>query len=313
MNFSGNDKPIFHCEPCEYVCHMKQHYKQHCTTKKHITNIGQNEQPDNKCTKCGKQYKNRSGLWKHAKQCDAKHSEYVDVIKQLVAGNKELRDFVIGQAVENKGLYLEQKEKYLEQKEMLLEQKEMILEQKRDNAELITKAIENAKPITINNNQSFNINVFLNERCKDALNFNQFVQQFEITHEDLMNTGQLGFVDGVSKIILDNLRQMSIYRRPIHCTDAKRETIYIKDDDKWSRQEDTSKIYDAIQEVSRKSTRTLLGWKRSNPDYADGDSEFSIQCIAMQRNSQAGYERDTLYPKVCKEVVKGILIDKTLV
>jgi len=296
---------MFHCEPCDYICQMKQHYKQHCTTKKHLARTEQNELSGNKCTKCGKQYKNRSGLWKHAKLCDNKSSEYTDIIKQLVAGNKELRDFVVGQAVENKEL----RDFVIGQS---LETKELYLEQKRENAELITKAIENAKPITINNNQSFNINVFLNERCKDALNFNQFVQQFEITHEDLMNTGQLGFVDGVSKIILDNLRQMSIYRRPIHCTDAKRETIYIKDDDKWSRQEDTSKIYDAIQEVSRKSTRTLLGWKRSNPDYADGDSEFSIQCIAMQRNSQAGYERDTLYPKVCKEVVKGILIDKTL-
>lgn len=300
MNFSGTDIPVFRCELCEYVCHKKQHYIQHCITQKHQKRVEANM---HKCSQCGKLYKDRSGLWRHSKVCISElqsvniqpvnlQPDLIDVMRQLVADNKELREFVIGQAVEQKELYLEQK---------------------RDNAELITKAIENVKPITINNNQSFNINVFLNEQCKDALNFNQFVQQFEITHEDLMNTGQLGFVDGVSKIILDNLRQMSIYRRPIHCTDAKRETIYIKDDDKWSRQEDASKIYNAIQEVSRKSTRTLLGWKQSNPDYADGDSEFSIQCIAMQRNSQAGYERDTLYPKVCKEIVKGILIDKTLI
>lgn len=238
------------------------------------------------CEHCGKHYKDRSGYWKHKRKCltDTEQSTYMTVIQQLLSDNKEFRNFIVEQSIEHK----------------------------KDTHELMNKVTEIAKPIsTINNHQSFNINVFLNEHCKDALNFEQFVNGFEISHEDLMNTGRLGFVEGVSKIILDNLRALSINQRPIHCTDAKRETIYIKDDNKWNREDDASKLCRAIQEVSRRSTSTLLQWKRSNPDYIDGDSEFSIQCIAMQRNSQAGYDRETLYPKVVKAIVSEVLVDKS--
>ena len=131
-----------------------------------------------------------------------------------------------------------------------------------------------------------------------------------MSRKDLENTGHLGFVNGISKILLDNLNQLSINERPIHCTDAKRDVMYIKDDNKWNREQDDTKLRTAIQEVSRKSVGALMEWKKDNPDYINADSEFSQQCLIMQRNSVAGYDRDVFFPKVVKVITKEVMVDK---
>jgi hypothetical protein len=203
----------------------------------------------------------------------------------------------------------------------------LIIEQTKTYTESMTKAIEKnndimnkfiecfkaANQTTINqtnnnNNQKFNINVFLNEQCKNAMNFSDFIKNIEVTREDLENNAQLGFVGGVSKIFLDNLQQLSINERPIHCTDIKRGTMYIKDDDKWTKEEDCKKLNTAILTISQKSTRTLLDWKKENPDYQNHDSEFCTRCIVIQRNSMAGFDRDTYYPKVIKAIAKEVTL-----
>ena len=164
--------------------------------------------------------------------------------------------------------------------------------------------------VTNNNNQKFNINVFLTEQCKNAINFSDFIKNIEVSREDLENNAQLGFVNGVSKILIDNLKQMNVNERPIHCTDSKRETMYIKDEDKWNKEEDTSKLNKAIQEVTRKSMGTLMNWKEENPDYKDRDSDFSNRCILIQQQSMAAHNRDTYYPKVIKALAKEVVVDK---
>ena len=148
----------------------------------------------------------------------------------------------------------------------------------------------------------------MNEQCKDAINFSDFIKNIEVSREDLENNAQLGFVNGVSKIIIDSLKQLDKTERPIHCTDVKRETMYIKEDNKWNKEEDTKKLNQAIQTVTNKSIGTLKDWKQENPDYDDGDSEFSNHCIVIQKNSMAGFERDTFYPKVIKAVAKEVTI-----
>jgi hypothetical protein len=164
----------------------------------------------------------------------------------------------------------------------------------------------------INNNQTnkFNINLFLNEQCKDAMNFSDFIKNIAVSREDLENNAQLGFVDGVSKILIESLKQLDQTERPIHCTDIKRETMYIKDDDKWNKEEDSSKLNKAIQEVTRKSMISLLDWKEENPDYKDRDSAFSERCIVIQQQSMAAHNRDTFFPKVAKLVAKEVMVDK---
>jgi hypothetical protein len=221
---------------------------------------------------------------------DKPDSELMIIVKQLLSQNNELRNFIIEQANEHK----------------------------KDTVDIITKVIEQTKTsnitnnttMTNSNNKAFNINVFLNETCKDAINFSDFVKNIEVTREDLENNAQLGFVNGISKILIDNLRELSITERPIHCTDLKRETMYVKDDNKWTRDDKKTKMSGAILTLSQKSARTLLDWKKENPDYQNHDSEFSTRCIVIQRNSMAGYDRDTYYPKVIRAIAKEIMVDK---
>jgi hypothetical protein len=160
------------------------------------------------------------------------------------------------------------------------------------------------------NNNKFNINLFLNEQCKDALNFTDFVNKIEISYSDLENNAQLGFVAGISKIFLDNLKQLDVNERPIHCTDVKRETMYIKDEDKWNKESDDAKLQKAIQTVSYKSMGKLMEWKQENPDYQNADSEFSKKCMDMQRQSLAGSDREVYYPKVIHVLAKETMVDK---
>ena len=172
----------------------------------------------------------------------------------------------------------------------------------------VNTTVTNNTVTNTNNNQKFNINVFLNETCKDAMNLSDFIKSIEVSREDLENNAQLGFVGGISKIFLDNLRQLSINKRPIHCTDLKREIMHIKDDDKWTKEVGPAKLNTVIQTISQKSTRTLLNWKAENPDYRDHDSEFSNLCIVIQRNSMAGYDRETYYPKVIRAIAKVVMV-----
>jgi hypothetical protein len=248
----------------------------------------------NKHKKTKKHITNESNIKITVKEVQSNEpdSELMTIVKQLLSQNNELKNFIIEQANEHK----------------------------KDTVDIITKVIEQTKSTNISNNinttmtnsnnKAFNINVFLNETCKDAINFSDFIKNIEVTREDLENNAQLGFVNGISKILIDNLRELSITERPIHCTDLKRETMYVKDDNKWTKETGPAKLNTAILMLSQKSARTLLDWKKVNPDYKDHDSEFSSRCIVIQRNSMAGYDRDKYYPKVIKSIAKEIMVDK---
>ena len=301
----------FICEKCDYKCYKLSNWDKHINTRKHTSQPSAHEF---ECKLCNFNTYNKSHLDRHkttkkhkiketgdvqicneiiqteSDDDDKPDSELMIIVKQLLSQNNELRNFIIEQANEHK----------------------------KDTVDIITKVIEQTKTsnitnnttMTNSNNKAFNINVFLNETCKDAINFSDFVKNIEVTREDLENNAQLGFVNGISKILIDNLRELSITERPIHCTDLKRETMYVKDDNKWTRDDKKTKMSGAIQTISQKSARTLLDWKKVNPDYKDHDSEFSNRCIVIQRNSMAGYDRDKYYPKVIKSIAKEIMVDK---
>jgi hypothetical protein len=232
-------------------------------------------------------------------------SDYMSLITQLLNQNSELKNFIIEQATEHKKETAEIVNKVIEQAN----------EHKKETLEIVNKVIEQVKPVcnintTTNNTKAFNINMYLNEQCKDAMNFSDFINGIEVSHEDLENNAQLGFVGGVSKILIDNLKLMNRNERPIHCTDAKRETMYIKDDNKWTKEETDSKLRSAIQEITRKSISSLMAWKRGNPESDDMDSEFSSRCIVIQQQSMAGYNREVYYPKVIHAIAREVLILK---
>jgi len=278
----------FCCEKCDFKCSNKKDYKRHISTRKHeiLTN------PNKKTPKnallffcdCGKQYKHRSSLSSHKKKCNYESNESNNSCTEIT------------QEIDYKSLLIKAMNQLQEQQEEMKKKDEMM-------ANMIDK-IGNTTNNTTNNLNHFNINMFLNEKCKDAINFSDFIERIEVSHDDLENNAQLGFVNGITKIIMDNLNQLTLYERPIHCTDVKRETMYIKDKDVWEKKDADKKLENAIQEVSRKSVGSLQEWKQTNPDYEDIDSEFSNKCISMQMQSIASSNRNTYYPKIIHNIAR---------
>ena len=280
MKKSPKIPQIFLCEFCDYTTGSVKDYNKHVLTLKHQNRTFLNKKspkiPIFECD-CGKKYSARNSLWYHKKKCTNEEKKGVDgkMDAALV--------------------------------------RELIEQNKELQSQLVTLA--NHKTDTINNNtqnNQFNINVFLNEHCKNAINFAEFIDRIEVSHDDLENNAHLGFVNGITKIFMDNLKQLTVQERPIHCTDVKRETMYIRENDQWHKDEDKEMINSAIQEVSRKSLKSLITWKRTNPDYKDMDSEFSLKCIAMHQQSLAGEKTSVYYPKVIHNLAREFAIKKKM-
>ena len=285
----------FSCKKCDYICYNKTNFNKHLSTRKHLADNNDNKKllkvaSIYKCDSCSNIYKHQSGLCKHKKTCVIENITMCQIACSPADEMAILSNLV-------KELMKSNQETQLQNQEL---QKHVI--------ELCKNGTHNTT--TNSNNKSFNINLFLNENCKNAINFHEFMENIEVSREDLMNTSQLGFVGGISKILIDQLKGLGINERPIHCTDLKRDTVYIKENNEWNKEEDDVKIRSAIQEVTRKSMGTLIDWKKNNPEYDDCDSKFSKDCLSIQRNSVAGYERETLVPKVIRELNRTITLDK---
>ena len=297
----------YNCLQCDYNTCKKSNWREHVLTEKHkrldlLNSNNSNSSFSYDCSLCDVKCSHPSILNRHKKT--KRHIKWLEIQQKnqpskdnltentntLMKDNLDLRNFII-----------EQTKLHADNINLMLEK----------NSDILSKAIELCKPVsnnTINNNQKFNINIFLNEQCKDAINFSDFVKNIEISHEDLENTAQLGFVSGISKILMDNLQQLGINERPIHCTDTKRETMYIKDENKWTKEPDDSKLQKAIQTVSCKSMGKLQEWKKENPEYQDADSAFSLRCLDMQKHAIAGSDREVYYPKVIHVLAKETII-----
>jgi len=243
---------------------------------------------------CGKLYKHRQSLNNHKKKCD-----YVPVKETEKIALTEIKE-----DIDYKDLLMKAMNQMQEQQEEL-RRKDELMERMIDKI-----GTTNNTNNTVNNTNNFNINMFLNEQCKDAINFTDFINRIEISHNDLENNAQLGFVEGMTKIFVDHLNQLTLYERPIHCTDAKRETLYIKDENKWEKENSQEKMSGAIQNISRKSLSELMEWKKSNPEYEDMDSEFSKMCINIQTQSLGTANKDKLYPKIINNVARNSKLSK---
>ena len=282
---------IMYCNLCDYKCIKKSNFVKHLTTEKHkkrllddqiMTNDDQKvakvAQPLFTC-ECGKKYKYKQGLSVHKKNCkffldeqsDNSNNKLTlsnDVVLKLLNDNQELKNIIV--------------------------------QQQTQISELIPK-VGNNNNNTINNNQKFNINVFLNEQCKDAINMSDFVKSLQVTLEQLDFTKQNGLADGLSKTIIDNMNKLSIYERPMHCTDIKRETLYIKEYDEWTKDNNKEKIKHAIKKTSSKNYNALNNWKDDNPDFSDNEnkSEFFSKTI-----STIGKSTDIIDDKIIKNLCK---------
>ena len=248
----------FYCENCDFTSCNKKDYTRHVLTKKHKINENQcfsmektPKNPKHIC-KCGKTYKDNSGLWRHKKVCTFIENE-------ISIYNNNNIEFVDSLLRENKEI------------------KEMILEIVKNG--IINNTNSHNNTTTTNNNshnKAFNVNVFVNETCKNAMNITDFVDCIKLQLSDLMEVGELGYVEGISKIIVKNLNNLDETERPIHCTDKKRETMYIKDAGEWSKEDDKkTKLKTVITKIADKNIKLLPQFREKYPEYKNASSKIS--------------------------------------
>jgi len=276
----------YSCEYCYFTTCKKTDYTRHFLTKKHKNNVlttDNNEKNDKKhiCDYCAKEYNDRAGLWRHNKTCHI--AKEPDATK----------------TVENDNLIL-----------MLINQCKELKDENKELIEIIKNGTHNT---TNSHNKTFNLQFFLNETCKDAMNIMDFVDSIKLQLTDLEKVGKIGYVEGISNIITTNLKALDITQRPIHCTDNKREILYIKDEDKWEKEvEEKNKIRKAIKHVAHKNIKMIQKFKEVHPDCIHSNSDKSDQYNKIIIESMGGFgDNDTeKESKIIKNIAKGVVIEK---
>jgi hypothetical protein len=305
---SKKEPLIYHCDACDYKCSKKFNWDRHITTTKHIRltqgkhKRATNEQigsSDNKfvCEICSKQYESRNGLWKHKQKCNINTDENIVISNEPT--DKELIMMLIKQ---NCDLVKET----TDMKSMMIEQQNIVLEIAKNGTN------NNSHNHTNSHNKAFNLQFFLNETCKDAMNIMDFVDSIQYQLSDLEKMGEIGYVEGLSNIIVKNLNALDVTQRPIHCTDKKRETIYIKDEDKWEKDEDKNKIRKAIKRAALKNARLIQKFKEKHPDYMEYHSKYSTQYHKLIIESFGGSGDNDVEKedKIIRNISKTIVVDK---
>ena len=302
----------FRCEKCNFECSKKSNYELHLTTAKHkmITNDNEKQATlKHVCKYCNKEYKHASGLSRHIKTCKYKEQ---DSIKEEI--KEEIKEVEIVVKDDNKEIANNNVIELIKQNQDF---KELIIEQQKQNQELQGKLLEVAKEgKTINNNQTnnFNLNVFLNEDCKNALNLIDFINSLKPSINDVESMGRLGYVDGLSSIFVKALRNMDVTERPVHCTDIKRETVYVKDKDKWELETtDKSKLKETLNRIEEKNLEMLPAWQEENPNFANMNTRENDEYINISLNSlgsENANEKQKQTNKIIKNVLKEVTVDK---
>ena len=295
----------FHCKKCDYICSKKSDYNKHIMTLKHLKDDADDKKDDKKSPKvatpyfcdCGNIYKHRQGLWKHQKVC-------------LVGDKKEPKNFEQNDIKLLTNLVMD----VVKQNQELTSQNKELTNKIVDICKNNNYSNTNILNSNINsNNKTFNLNVFLNETCKDAMNIMDFVESLKIQLADLESVGKLGYVEGISNIIVKNLKALDIHKRPVHCSDSKREVMYIKDENKWEKEnEEKNKLRKVIKKIANKSSRLIPQFKEKYPDCGKSESIFSDQYNKLIIEAMGGSGNNDLEKedKIIKKIAKEVIIDK---
>jgi len=306
--------PKYNCETCKYTTNNKKDYSKHLGTSKHKSQSGVNnlltdlspKSPYDKeklfCDKCNKQYKSRVGLWKHQKQCKIINLKYEEVIqdeeKEPVT-NDDLVEILLKENAEFK--------------QMICDIVKNITTNMATNINNISNTNSN-NTMTNSNNNNFNLQVFLNETCKDAINMTDFINSFKITMSDLEETGRVGFVNGMSKMYNSNLDELDTHIRPFHCSDLKREVFYIKENNVWYKEVNSKEtLTKMIKQIALKNIRQISEWMKLHPDCTDSDSRFNDRYLHIVMNSMSGStkeEQDDNINKIISKLAKTVTIKK---
>jgi len=277
----------YECILCDYKSSNKTDYSRHLLTDKH-----KRLQNNDKCDlfikyicDCGKTYKYRQGLYTHRKTCKGEKKENV-----IITNEKDNIDY--------KAMFFEMVKKNNEFQDLLLKQSEQI-------SEMIPN-IGNNNTNNSNNKNKFNINVFLNEKCKDALSMEEFIDKIEISMKNLLTTKEKGQVHGISNIIIENMNKLSLYERPLHCTDKKRETLYVKNDT-WEKDENKQHINKALKDVERKQMQNINVWLEEHPNYMNNSQQQEEFANLI---SECGKSVDDGREKIIKNVCDNVFLEK---
>jgi hypothetical protein len=279
------------------------------TTSKHNKNAENIELSIFKCSNCNKQYKHRSGLWKHNKICivieDVENKQNnqneITEIKSPVS-----TDMIIDFIKQNNEL----KKMLMDQTNTMIEQNKKIIELSQNN-HIINNTTNNQT------NAQFNLNLFLNEKCKNAINLVDFVDNLKITFDDLENVGNTGYVNGITQIFMNGLQKLDLYTRPVHCTDVKRDTLYIREQNEWIKEDpELQKIKAAIKKIAFKNVQQISAWNNLHPNMQILDSEdFNTAFNIMQESlgGPLGTDVEKKNEKIVKNIAKSVFIDRQMI
>ena len=305
--FGGTEVPLkYICETCDYKSSRKSQYERHLMTTKHkMTTEGlQNglqkvpKSSKNVC-ECGKEFSNRQNLYRHKKKCDSKPENITITVEEpepQPGNNQYSGDLILELLKQNQ-----------EFKELIIEQNKQMLEMSKERSIITT----NSNNVTQNNN--FNLQVFLNETCKDALNLSDFLESLILSLTDFENFGPLGYCGGITNILVNGLNKLDITKRPIHCSDLKREVIHVKNNDAWHKDQDKEQMIKAIKAIEHKNIKQMSLWGKANPEYKDPTSKKSDLYTKMIDNSLGESDKEKAqknYNKIIRSVAKEILVDK---
>ena len=312
----SNTSYTFRCDKCNYSTTRRFNYMKHISTEKHA--LLSSETPENfiipsfsmtnqvyyKCQKCDRKYTLKRNLWRHFKQCNEDACSIISDVNASILTEHSATE------IETKMLTTHDYSK------MCSEMLEVIKSNQTFQNQLL-EIIKNQKP-SVNNtviqgdvihNQTLNLNVFLNEKCKDAMNMTDFVKSIELSTEDMENVGRNGYVRGISTIFIDNLKNTDIHKRPIHCSDRKREILYVKEDDKWEREDIKSqKMIDAVKQVGHKNINLINEWAKQHPECEKSYTRANELYMKLSKHACDG--DDDNITKIIKNIAKETVIER---
>ena len=319
-NLDLQKMPKFACSTCNYICFKKSDYIKHISTKKHqiltshdkILTIGDKSSPNHNTydnyyvvnnktydCDCGKRYKHRQSLHSHKKICSKQKKCEPNIIQHIDPQKTDVNEIIVNVM-----------------KQIMTEQqgfmKDMMVEMFKTGSHNTTNNVNNNNN---SHNKTFNLQFFLNETCKNAMNINDFIDSIKLELTDLINVGEVGYIQGITNIITSNLKALDVTERPIHCTDKKREVVYIKDENKWEKEdENKNKLRKLIKKITYKNEKLLPLFKEKYPGYMNSESKYSDQYSKIVIEAMGGMGDNNIEKedKIIRNIAKEVVIDKKM-
>ena len=314
------------CKLCNYKTRNKNNFQKHLLTRKHENTTKYNEKLQNIAEQyiceCGKSYPYRASLYNHRKKCtksqeiqNSTNNDGENNIKMALSESEKVTNKDLGKQPENNINQIDTNNidtNNIDYHSMIIrlidqnaEFKNLLIKQQDQIGELIPKVGNN----NTNIKQRFNVNIFLNEQCKDAINMHDFIKQIEVSLDNLLTTRDKGLSEGISNVFIENMNKLSLYERPLHCTDLKRETLYIKDNNVWEKDGDKSRIKSALREISSAQFRSVKKWMDDNPDYEENETKQE-EFINLIRNCSENI--DSVDDKIIKRLCNNSYLKEKL-